>query len=59
MPGKLNRSNFKIPRILFPLKTSKIIPKRMAPSTNIGVSIGIQENIGLDRQNITGGIDYS
>lgn len=51
--------NLKIPRILFPLKTDKIIPKRMAPSTNIGVSIGIQENIGLDRQNITGGMDYT
>lgn len=52
-------ANLKIPRILFPFETSKIIPKRMAPSTNIGVSIGIQQNIGLDRQNITGGIDYS
>ena len=51
--------NLKIPRILFPFKTDKIIPKRMAPSSNIGVSIGIQNNIGLDRQNITGGIDYS
>jgi hypothetical protein len=52
-------ANLKIPRILFPLKTSSIIPKRMAPHTNIGVSLGIQQNIGLDRQNITGGIDYS
>jgi outer membrane protein assembly factor BamA len=52
-------ANLKIPRILFPFKTSKIIPKRMAPHTNVGVSIGVQQNIGLDRQNITGGIDYS
>lgn len=52
-------ASLKIPRILFPLKTSKIIPKRMTPKTNLSLSIGFQENIGLDRQNITGGIDYT
>tara|TARA_R110002073_G_scaffold279026_1_gene443171 strand:- start:459174 stop:461669 length:2496 start_codon:yes stop_codon:yes gene_type:complete len=52
-------ATLKIPRILFPLKTSQLIPKRMAPKTNIGVSLGIQRNIGLDRQNITGSIDYT
>ncbi len=52
-------ASLKIPRILFPLPTEKLIPKRMTPKTNIGVSIGLQRNIGLDRQNITGGIDYT
>ena len=51
-------SSLKIPRILFPGNTSKLIPKRMTPKTNIGLSINLQRNIGLDRQNITGGIDY-
>jgi len=52
-------ASLKIPRILFPANTDKIIPKRMAPNTNIGVSVNLQRNIGLDRQNITGGIDYT
>ncbi len=52
-------ASLKIPRILFPFNTSKIIPKRMTPKTNISLSLGFQENIGLDRQNITGGIDYT
>ncbi|MCF6347492.1 MAG: outer membrane protein assembly factor [Flavobacteriaceae bacterium] len=52
-------STLKIPRILFPGNTSKFIPKRMTPKTNIGLSINLQRNIGLDRQNITGGIDYT
>ncbi len=49
----------KIPRILFPANVSKLIPKEMSPKTNIGINIGIQNNIGLDRQNVTGGIDYT
>jgi len=52
-------SSLRIPRILFPANTNNIIPKRMTPKTNIGVSINLQRNIGLDRQNITGGIDYT
>jgi len=52
-------SSLEIPRIIFPFNTSKIIPKKMTPKTNIGVSVNLQRNIGLDRQNITGGIDYT
>lgn len=52
-------ATLKIPRILFPANTDNIIPKRMTPKTNIGVSVNLQRNIGLDRQNITGGIDYT
>jgi len=52
-------ATLKIPRILFPVNTDNIIPKRMTPKTNIGVSVNLQRNIGLDRQNITGGIDYT
>ncbi len=49
----------KIPRILFPVKVSNLIPKRMSPKTEIGLNLGIQNNIGLDRQNITGSIGYT
>ncbi|MDY7395669.1 BamA/TamA family outer membrane protein [Aureibaculum sp. 2210JD6-5] len=52
-------ATLKIPRILFPIPTNSIIPKRMTPKTNIGLSIALQRNIGLDRQNITGGINYT
>ena len=52
-------TSFKIPRIFFPIATNKIIPKRMRPSTNIGISMSFQKNIGLDRQNITGNITYN
>ena len=49
----------KIPRIFFPLNTTKLIPKKMSPKTNIRANVNIQRNIGLDRQNITGGVDYT
>ena len=31
----------------------------MTPKTNVLLSLGFQRNIGLDRQNITGGLDYT
>ena len=52
-------ASLKIPRFLFPLNTTKLIPKEMAPKTEIGLNVGIQNNIGLDRQNITGSIGYA
>ncbi len=52
-------ANLRIPRIFFPLKTNAIIPKKMNPKTNLSVSVSLQKNIGLDRRNITGGINYN
>lgn len=40
------------PRIIFPLKTDRFIPKSMSPSTSATVGFTNQNNIGLDRQNI-------
>jgi len=40
------------PKILFPIKTEKIIPKYMSPLTSASVGFNNQNNIGLDRQNI-------
>lgn len=46
------------PRILFPFDISKWIPKNMKPVTVIGLGTSIQQNIGLDRQNVTGVLNY-
>lgn len=52
-------ASIKFPRIIFPFNTSSIIPKHMAPHTIMDLSMSFQKNIGLDRQNITGGIGYT
>jgi outer membrane protein assembly factor BamA len=52
-------SSLTIPRIFFPLNTDKIIPKKMSPQSVINLSSGIQKNIGLDRQTLTTGLNYS
>ncbi len=46
------------PKILFPLKTSKIIPKYMSPTTNLIFGINAQQNIGLDKQNASATFNY-
>ncbi|WP_062062411.1 BamA/TamA family outer membrane protein [Aquimarina longa] len=46
------------PKILFPFRTHKIIPKHMSPTTNLIFGMNAQENIGLDRQNATGVFNY-
>ncbi|WP_289664677.1 BamA/TamA family outer membrane protein [Flavobacterium panacagri] len=47
------------PRILFPFGTEKIIPKSMIPYTSITSGFSKQRNIGLDKENFTGGISYN
>jgi outer membrane protein assembly factor BamA len=47
------------PRILMPFGTEKIIPKRMIPSTSIAAGFSKQRNIGLDKENFTGGLSYN
>ncbi|MFH6972125.1 translocation and assembly module lipoprotein TamL [Flavobacterium petrolei] len=48
-----------IPRILMPFNTDKIIAKSMIPSTLITVGFAKQRNIGLDKENFTGGLSYN
>lgn len=50
--------NFSLPRIFFPLRTGNFIKPEMAPSTSFTTGLGVQQNIGLDKQNLTAGIDY-
>ena len=47
------------PRIVFPFKTERIIPKNMFPSTLISTGYSIQKNIGLDKENLIGTIAYN
>lgn len=47
------------PRIFFLLPTSKLIKKEMLPSTNFSVGLFRQTNIGLDKENVSGIIDYN
>lgn len=51
------RLNF--PRIFFPIPTDKIIKKSMIPSTTWSVGYYKQENIGLDKQNLTSIFAYN
>ncbi len=46
------------PKIVFPFKTTKIIPKSMTPTTNLLFGMNVQQNIGLDKQNATGIFNY-
>jgi len=47
------------PRIFFPLNTEKIIPKSMIPSSVISAGFSSQTNVGLDKENFTGGLTYN
>ena len=47
------------PRIFFPLKTEKFIPKYTSPFTEMSLGISTQRNIGLDKQTFTGILNYN
>ena len=47
------------PRIFFLFPTARIIKKEMLPSTNISMGLFRQTNIGLDKENFSGIIDYN
>ncbi len=46
------------PKILFPFRTNKIIPKQMSPTTSLIFGVSVQQNIGLDKQNASGIFNY-
>lgn len=50
--------SLEIPRFVAPFGLSKLVPKRMFPKTKFFGGINIQRNIGLDKQNITVGLNY-
>jgi outer membrane protein assembly factor BamA len=47
------------PRLLFPIKTERIIPKTMFASTLITSGFAKQKNIGLDKENFTAAFNYN
>ncbi len=47
------------PRFLFPIAANKIIPKSMLPTTSMSFGLSRQKNIGLDKNNFTGIVNYS
>ena len=55
----LSGASLRFPRILFPINTSNIIPKYMAPTTNFDATLSFQKNVGLDRQTTTAGMAYN
>ncbi|APG60227.1 BamA/TamA family outer membrane protein [Christiangramia salexigens] len=46
------------PRIFLPFNTERFIPKYMSPFTTISLGVSTQNNIGLDKQNFSGIINY-
>ncbi|SHI36439.1 Surface antigen [Mesonia phycicola] len=50
--------NLSFPKIAFPINTDGIIPKSMFPFTTISAGVSSQQNIGLDKQNVTGKFNY-
>lgn len=51
-------ASLEVPRFMAPFGLHKFVPKRMFPRTKFYTGISIQKNIGLDKRNITLGIDY-
>ena len=47
-----------IPRLFFPFKTEKIIPKYMSPTTQLSTGFSSQKNIGLDKRTLNGRLSY-
>ncbi|WOI21952.1 translocation and assembly module lipoprotein TamL [Nonlabens ulvanivorans] len=46
------------PRLFFPIKTEKLIPKYMSPSTNLSIGFVSQTNIGLDKTSFNSILSY-
>lgn len=48
-----------IPRFLFFTDTDKILPRRMFPVTTMSLGYSSQQNIGLDKENLTATFNYN
>jgi len=55
----LSSASIRFPRILFPINTTSLIPKYMAPTTNFDAIVSFQKNVGLDRQTTTAAMSYA
>ena len=52
------QANLSFPRLLLPFKYYKLIPKRYSPTSSISLGATVQKNIGMDRINFNGGLNY-
>ncbi len=50
--------NLIFPRIFLPFDTEKFIPKYTSPFTSLSLGVSTQHNIGLDKQNLNGTVNY-
>ncbi len=50
--------SLEVPRLIAPFGLNRSVPKTMSPRTFFSLGTSFQKNIGLDRQTITGMIDY-
>ncbi len=48
-----------VPRIFAPFNTERIIPKNMIPNTVFQLGFAKQQNIGLDKESLTGAMYYN
>ncbi|MDT0684945.1 BamA/TamA family outer membrane protein [Autumnicola psychrophila] len=46
------------PRIFLPFETERFIPKYMSPFTSLSLGVSTQNNIGLDKQNLSSILNY-
>ncbi len=51
-------ASLEFPKLIFPFLT-RIIPREMTPRTKITIGTSFQKNIGLDKQNLSGIINYN
>ena len=51
-------ASLEFPKFIFPL-LSNLIPRTMTPRTKVTLGTSFQKNIGLDKQKVTGVIDYT
>jgi len=51
--------SLELPRFLLPIKQEKIVSKSRTPRTSFTLGTSLQKNVGLDKQKLTGIIDYT
>lgn len=62
--AKFNASEYSLqlglnfPRLLLPFRTENFVPNKYSPETTIQAGVSVQNNIGMDRINLNGGMQY-
>mgnify|MGYP000243364547 CR=1 FL=1 len=62
--AKFNASEYSLqlglnfPRLLLPFRTENFVPNKYSPVTIFNIGASVQNNIGMDRTNLNGGLNY-